>query len=158
MKFWFLLVIFGLGSTPRIFAQWDGEDSMCTVPVVIKKAFQDAYPKAEEIYWVKRGNDYHASFFLEGLSKEIGYSSSGKWLCACTYIDLDDLPKTIQDFLAHRFPEWEIPSVLQKIERPDRSVFYRVNFDMHEGMLELTFNMKGTLTCEKLDAYRDEED
>ncbi|MBK7407799.1 MAG: hypothetical protein IPJ40_06795 [Saprospirales bacterium] len=118
MKFWFLLIIFGLGSIPRIFAQWDGEDSLCAVPVGVKKAFQDQYPKAEEVYWVKGKNDYRASFFVEGLSHEIRYSSSGQWICASTYLDLADLPKSIQDFLTHRFPEWEIPSVLQKLSGP----------------------------------------
>ncbi|MBK8491029.1 MAG: PepSY-like domain-containing protein [Saprospirales bacterium] len=158
MKFWFLLIIFGLGSIPRIFAQWDGEDSLCAVPVGVKKAFQDQYPKAEEVYWVKGKNDYRASFFVEGLSHEIRYSSSGQWICASTYLDLADLPKSIQDFLTHRFPEWEIPSVLQKIERPDHSFIYLVNFDMPEGMLELTFNNKGTITSEKMDTYHDDED
>ncbi|MCB9283934.1 MAG: hypothetical protein H6563_07675 [Lewinellaceae bacterium] len=156
MKFWLLLVVYWLGSITPVLAQWDGEDPVCPVPVGVQKAFQDRYPDAEEVFWVKGEHDFRASFFENGLSREIRYSPTGQWLCACTYLELADLPSTIREFLARRFPDWEIPSVLFKMEHPDHSVCYRVHFDLPEGMLELTFNPKGVLLREKLDSIRDE--
>ena len=157
MKLWFLLLVYWLGGITPVLAQWDGEDTLCPVPMRVEKAFQERYPGAEEVFWVKGDNDFRASFFDKGVSQEIRYSPTGQWLCACTYLSLADLPKSIRDFLAQRFPDWEIPSVLLKMEHADHSVCYRVHFDLPEGMLELTFDSQGVLLREAMDSGRNEK-
>ena len=157
MKFLFLFIVLWLGGIPPVSAQWDFDDNPCAVPTEVKSAFQKKYPNAKEVFWVRYKDQYRASFFNKGLSHEIHYSDQGNWICACTYLDLKDLPQPAQDLIAQRFPNWEIPSVLLKMEQADHSISYRVHFEVPEGLLELIFSQEGYLTQEKMDIYQEED-
>lgn len=131
-------------------------DILCPVPQTVVQGFRQFHPQAEEVFWEVWKNGFRASFFENGLSREIQFTASGQWECLCTYMEVSELPQSIRDFLAKRFPDWEMPSVLSRVETPDKTIFYRANFDMPQGLLELTFDVAGNLKEERLDSYQDE--
>jgi hypothetical protein len=158
MKFlWFSMVFFYLCLSGAM-AQSESDEFACATPPVLRQAFSRQHPEAEGLFWERWDQGFKASFYENGSSREVCYSANGTTLQACTYLELEELPLQTRSFLTSRFPDWERPSLLAKVERPNHSVFYRVHFDLPEGLLELIFNEEGILKGENLDAYHREED
>ena len=158
MKRWVILVLVWVLGAPAILAQEEMEGGVCAVPPGIARSFGEFHPQAEEVYWESRDNEYRASFFENGVSREIRFAASGQWISLCTYLEMSDLPQNIRDQLVKRFPEWEMPSVLIRAETPNQPPCYRVCYDLSNGFLELVFDQQGKLTEERLESNQAKEE
>lgn len=157
MKLWFLLALIWVCGAPAALAQEDFEPGLCSVPSVVKQAFRQFHPQAEEVYWENRGNGYRASFYENGFSRELRFTASGEWTCLCTFLEMSELPKPVQTYLSRRFPEWETPSVVTRVDGREKDPVFKVCFELPEGLLELSFDEKGNLLKEQLESGQDEE-
>lgn len=157
MKFWFLSALILICGLSAVTAQEDFEDGACSVPPVVKQAFRQFHPQAEEVYWENWNHGYRTSFYENGYSRELRFTASGEWVCLCTFLEMTELPRPIQSFLAKRFPDWETPSVVTRVDTPGPTSFYKVCFEIPEGLLELSFDEKGNLIKEQLESTMDEE-
>lgn len=142
------------GNLSGVWAQEEADEPLCAVPPGVKQLFHEVHPGAEEVFWEVWKNGFRASFFENGLSREIQFAETGQWVCVNTYVDLSELPPAVRDFLARRFPEMGMPSVLCRVETPARGVLYRVNLDLPNGLLELTLDTGGKLLEERLETYQ----
>ena len=134
---------------PVASAQMDGGE----VPLAIRNDFEQRHPEAEEVFWEPWERGFKASYFEKGLSKEQFFTASGQPVYGCTYLEAYELPQAVQEFLRNRFAGNCIPSVVLRMERPNRSVLYRVHLDTREGFLELVFDESGSLRGENLESY-----
>ena len=134
---------------PAASAQMDGVE----IPLAIRKDFQQLHPDAEEVYWEPWEKGFKASYFEKGLSKEQFFTAAGQPIYGCTYLEVYELPQSVQEFLRNRFAGNYMPSVVLRMERPNRSLLYRVHLDTREGFLELVFDEGGNLRGENLESY-----
>lgn len=140
-------------SLPAASAQMDGEDTVCAVPQPIRKGFQQQHPDAKEVYWETWEKGFKASYFEKGLSKEQFFTAAGQPVFGCTYLEFYELPAAVQQFLNNRYSGRCTPSVVLKMERPNRSALYRVHIDIQDGLLELVFDETGQFRGENLESY-----
>lgn len=150
MKSFLTILLAILFALPAASAQMDGVE----IPLAIRKDFQLRHPGAEEVYWEPWERGFKASFYEQGLSKEQFFTAAGQPVYGCTYLEPYELPQAVQEFLRNRFAGNCMPSVVLRMERPNRSVLYRVHLDTQEGFLELVFDENGSLRGENLEAYQ----
>lgn len=153
MRLWLFLIPIWAGNFSGVWAQ-EADEPLCVVPLGVKQLFQEVHPGAQEVYWEVWKDGFRASFFENGLSREIQFAETGQWVCVNTYVELSELPQAVRDFLNRRYPHMEMPSVLCRVETPARGVLYRVNLDLPHGLLELTLDVGGKLLDERLETYQ----
>ncbi|MFZ2900920.1 MAG: hypothetical protein WA004_19965 [Saprospiraceae bacterium] len=149
MKFFLNLLMAVFFALPAASAQMDGGE----VPLAIRNDFEQRHPDAEEVFWERWERGFKASYYEKGLSKEQFFTAAGQPVYGCTYLEAYELPKAVQEFLRNRFSGNYMPSVVLRMERPNRSVLYRVHLDTREGFLELVFDESGCLRGENLESY-----
>jgi hypothetical protein len=74
------------------------------VPQAVKTAFQNAYPKAEDIKWEKEGANFEVNFELNEEESSVVLNAEGKILETEIEIKVSDLPATVSDYIKTNYP------------------------------------------------------
>jgi Putative beta-lactamase-inhibitor-like, PepSY-like len=73
------------------------------VPNAVKAAFQKQYPTASDVKWEKEGEKFEASFDLNKIDNSVLFDAKGNLLETEVEIELNQLPKTILDYVATNY-------------------------------------------------------
>lgn len=133
-----LISAFALGlSAQKIFPE--------QVPSVIINKFNHDYPKARDIEWELKGNNYEVEFELGLADKdyEILYSPSGEVLRIEQEISASDLPEVVNQKVMTEFPGHRMKDV-KKIVEEGRTV-YKLEAKSNRTEWELVVDEKGNI-------------
>lgn len=96
------------------------------VPVMVKNAFYNDYPKAEHVKWeVTKVNDYRANFRIAEEYGSVYYTKDGEYIESDITIPWKDVPFTGRMGIYHLNKKGHITNVL-KIETVKQEVFYLI--------------------------------
>lgn len=86
-------------------------------PAVVVNAFQQQYPKATDVEWEKKGENYEVEFEVGVADKDhtMLIDPSGKIISHKQDIYKSELPTAVLNALSQQFPEYKIDDV-EKIE------------------------------------------
>lgn len=139
-----LVVLF----TTVVFGQ---EIPQSQVPSIIVNDFQKKYPKAYDIEWKIKGNQYKVEFEtgLLGTDHEIWYDNSGKWIRHEEEISKSELPKQILTKIQTEFKGYSIDDI-KKITGPT-SINYLVELDSFSEDWKILFGKEGRILEKRMD-------
>lgn len=113
------------------------------VPDPVKTAFQQKFPTAKKVKWVKEKNsEYEASFILADKEVSALYFHDGKLKEVETEIPVSELPKAVTDVLNKKHPKAKIEEAA-KIERSDNSIVYEAELKIGGKKTDLLFDENG---------------
>ena len=92
------------------------------IPKKVSTAFTSKHADAEDVTWVKAGNNYQASFVHEMAEKVALYSEAGTWIKTKTTLDEESTPECIYTKVFDDFLDAEVSETLL-IETPETSVY-----------------------------------
>lgn len=81
------------------------------VPMVIKKAFARQYPKATDVEWERKGNNYEVDFDLGRIDRKVTYTAGGKVVSVEKDIPNAQLPLTISRAVKAKYPKGRVDNV-----------------------------------------------
>jgi len=81
------------------------------VPSAVKSAFMKAYPKATDVDWEMKGNNYEADFDLAKVDYKATYTSAGKAISVEKDIPNSQLPALIVKNIKAKYPKGRIDDV-----------------------------------------------
>lgn len=135
-----LMVGFFLG-TGIIFAQ-DIPESQ--VPSVIVNKFKAEFPKAKDVEWELKGEEYNVEFEIGWFSDyEAWFSTSGQLLRYKQEISRRDLPIAIKDAIKNQYSGYHIDDV-EKIVENGKEI-YKVEIEKGNDDRNLLFSADGKL-------------
>lgn len=115
------------------------------VPDAVKTAFQQKFPTAKKVKWVKEKNsEYEASFMLDSKEVSATYLPDGKLKEVETEIPVSELPKAVTDAVAKKHPNAKIDEAA-KIERSDNSMVYEAELKIGGKKTDLLFDENGNV-------------
>ncbi|MBS1543377.1 MAG: PepSY-like domain-containing protein [Bacteroidetes bacterium] len=120
------------------------------VPVAVRQAFSQKFPKAKEVKWSKESNtEYEAEFKGESANQSSNFDSSGKWLITETEISTKSLPTAVQATLKREFSGYKIEES-ELAQTPDRGTFYELELEKGQEAIVAQIDANGkTLKTEK---------
>ena len=108
-----LIALLFLG-TGTIFAQ-DLTESQ--VPAVVVTHFKTKFPKAKDVEWEKKGDQYSVDFEIGwGTDYEAWYTSSGKLINYKMEVSETNLPQEVKDAVHSNYPGFRINDVKKYVE------------------------------------------
>ena len=78
------------------------------VPLVVKKALLQKFPKAKEIKWDKEGKNFEASFDLNNVDNSVLFSQDGKIVETEIEIKVSQLPKNALQYLNDNYKNQKV--------------------------------------------------
>lgn len=130
--------IFGAGT---VFAQ---DIPQSEVPSVVLNIFKKEFPKASDIEWEKKGEQYNVEFEIEWYKDyEAWFSADGKMVRYTEEISDSDLPKAVKDAIKKLYPDYRIDDV-KKIVTGGLPT-YKVEIEKGHEELDLIFSNDGKL-------------
>lgn len=81
------------------------------VPAAVKSAFMKAYPKATDVDWEMKSNNYEADFDLAKVDYKATYTSAGKAISVEKDIPNSQLPALIVKNIKAKYPKGRIDDV-----------------------------------------------
>ena len=108
------------------------------MPPVVMEAFNRAYPNTKKTYCGKDSSNYQVSFFNGKAPVSVTYDASGKRLITEMQMPVDDLPKSIMEYVQKNHPG-EIFQDVAQITDEEGIVTYEVQVKD----LDLVFDAKG---------------
>jgi len=138
MKRIILICLFMTGATLRVSAQHiqKVEISSRDVPQAVLSKFNSTFPKASDVEWKKKGNEYYVSFDMSRVDHHATFSSSGVLLERGREIRVSQLPSAIRAVVKRDHPKHKIDEVHTMVKGgvtnykvsldgvPDRKVIY----------------------------------
>lgn len=89
----------------------DNDLAPSQVPSIVKNTFKYSFSKAMDVEWEYIKNAYEVNFEVNNVDHEALLDSSGNLQKYKYAIDKNRLPKNLQSFLQHKYPnrKWEDP-------------------------------------------------
>lgn len=113
------------------------------VPEAIKSAFQQKFPNAKKVKWVKeKNNEYEACFVLENKEVSALYLTDGKLKEVETEIPVSELQLAVTEALAKKHPKAKIDEAA-RIERSDNTIVYETELKIGGKKTDLLFDENG---------------
>ncbi|MFZ4707192.1 MAG: PepSY-like domain-containing protein [Bacteroidales bacterium] len=140
MKIFFLLFAFAGVATIAVTAQ-----SHKNIPLVVRTAFSQKFPGAENVKWGKENiAEYEAEFEINEIVMSANYLSDGKWLETESRIPVSLLPSGVASAIAVQFPNTTLMEA-DKIERADKDTLYEVVIKKGSKKKEVIFTQNGII-------------
>jgi uncharacterized protein (DUF2249 family) len=135
-----LMAVFLLG-TGAMFAQ-DMPESQ--VPSVIVNNFKKEFPKAYDVEWEKKGEQYNVEFEIgTGTDYEAWFTNSGKLIKYKQEITITNLPQAIKDAIHTNYPGFRIGEAKKYVENGVET--YKVEIEKGSEELKLLFSKDGKI-------------
>ena len=132
------LFFLGLGT---IFAQ---DIPQSQVPSVIVNNFKAEFPKASDLEWEHKGNQYIVDFEIGWFTDyKAWFTTSGKLIKYSVEISKRHLPKAITNVIKKQYKGYRIDDVKKIIENGVE--FFEVEIEKGNDELELTYSKHGKL-------------
>jgi len=112
------------------------------VPAVVKDAFAKLFPNVKEVKWEKENKDYEAGFVNNGEITTANFDKKGNLLETETIIDIANLPKTIEEYLAEKYNGFRISEV-SKVVDVKGVITYETEITKGKIIKDLIFNQNG---------------
>ncbi len=135
-----LMAVFFLG-TGAMFAQ-DMPESQ--VPSVIVNNFKKEFPKAYDVEWEKKGEQYNVEFEIgAGTDYEAWFTNSGKLIKYKQEVTSTNLPQAIKNAIHSNYPGYRIDEVKKYVENGVET--YKVEIEKGSEELKLRFSNDGKI-------------
>ncbi len=135
-----VLSILFLGAT-SLFAQ-DIQEAQ--VPSVIVNNFKKEFPKAKDVEWEKKGDQYNVDFEIGwGTDYEAWFSESGKLIKYKQEISEADLPQPIKDAIQKEYAGYRIDDAKKIVKNGVDT--YKVEIEKGQDERKLVFSKDGKL-------------
>lgn len=124
------------------------KDQKNQVPESVRQTFQDSYANARNVEWSMKENSYEVDFYLGDKQIEAEYDLEGKQVQEESFIEIDELPQPIKDYLKAHFPQYHIGEA--SIEEKGGTKVYEL--ELLNGFfreVELEFDLAGKLLSEE---------
>lgn len=113
------------------------------VPDAIRSAFDEKFPKADDVEWkLEENGNWEVEFELDEEESSATFSAEGKWLETETEIAVDDLPEAVRKAVSGQ----KIKEAA-RILRADGTTVYEVEI----GKKDLIYDAQGQLLGEEKD-------
>ena len=133
-----LIAVFFLG-TSMIFAQ-DMPESQ--VPSVVLNKFKAEFPKASDVEWELKGQEYNVEFEIGWFSDyEAWFTSTGQLLRYTEEISKGDLPTAVTDAVSKQYVDFTIDDAKKLVE--NGVVSYSVEIEKSNDERKLHFSENG---------------
>lgn len=134
------MAVFLLG-TGSIFAQ-DVQESQ--VPSVIVNNFKKEFPKASDVEWEKKGDNYNVDFEIGwGVDYEAWYAATGKLIKYKQEISDANLPQAVKDAIKKDHAGFRIDDAKKYVENGVET--YQVELEKGQDERKITFSKDGKL-------------
>ncbi|NJN35357.1 MAG: hypothetical protein HC817_14985 [Saprospiraceae bacterium] len=117
--------------------------------------FNKKFPKATDVFWDSLDNGFMATFFDETHDKKAFFDVRGQFEYATTVVELEELPKTIADFLKRKYPKAEI--AIAQIVEDDHERAFHIEIENFMDYISLEFDKSGQLRKETKHPLSNEE-
>jgi hypothetical protein len=135
-----LLALIFMG-TSFVFAQDVPESE---VPSVIVNSFKKEFPKARDVEWELKGDQYNVEFEIGFFSDyEAWFDSSGKLLKYTEEISKSDLPEAVKETIKSQFAGYRIDDAEKIVENGVET--YEVEIEKKDDERKLVFTKDGTI-------------
>ena len=119
-----------------------------------KATFAKFYPNVKEVKWDKEGANYEASFKNGGKDMSIIFDNDGKTLETETAIDIAQLPKGIDKYIAENYKGFSLTGAA-KIVKSNSEVLFEAEVTHGKEKKDLLFDASGK--PEKKDVNKETE-
>lgn len=135
-----LIAVFILG-TGSIFAQ---DIPQSEVPSVVLNTFKKEFPKASDIEWERKGDQYNVDFEIGWFKDyEAWFSADGKMVLYTEEISDTDLPKAVKDAIKELYSDYRIDDVKKIVTGGVPT--YKVEIEKNHEEFDLIFSKNGKL-------------
>ena len=121
------------------------------VPSLIVNSFQKTFPKAYEVEWELKGENYKVEFEtgLLGKDHEVWYSKTGKLIRHKKEISKSDLPQKVLAKVKKDFHLYRIDDVEEIIQ--DNNTIYKIELKSSSNDWKVMIDKKGNVLSKVLD-------
>lgn len=121
------------------------------VPSVILNNFQSAFPKASDVEWEKKGDQYKVEFEIGYWNNDQSawYDQEGKLLRHQEEISKKDLPRKIYDQIQTEY-KWFVISDIEKITSEDETL-YKVELKSFTKEWKILYDETGSVIRKERD-------
>jgi len=126
------------------------EISRDKVPPVITVAFKQKFPKASDISWEMKGEQFNVDFEIDRRDHEAWYDGSGKLLKHTRDIRQNELPKAVLDAIRKQFVNYRV-SDTEKTTDHQGADTYKVELKKLSSDLDVIFSPEGKVLDQKAD-------
>jgi len=129
-------------------AQACEKDQKNQVPESVRQTFQESYANAQNVEWSLKENSYEVDFYVGDKQIEAEFDLEGKQVQEESFIDINELPQPIKDYLRAHFPQYHIGEA--SIEEKGGIKVYEL--ELLNGFfreVELEFDLDGNLLSEE---------
>ena len=116
------------------------ENTLSDVPAEIKATLTKQFPKAEEVEWVKEGDNYEAEFEIDDIEMTAVIDATGKLLDTELKLEADKLPEAVKSYLSKNLTGKKVDEAA-KITSSEG----KITFEAEVGGKDYIFDEKGNL-------------
>ena len=114
-----------------------------TTPEAVRKSFEQKFPNATNVKWVKENkHEYEANFEWNGVKHSANFLDSGEWLETESPIDFNDLPEMVQTSFNSNHKDAERKAVA-KIETSKNMTKFEVEIKKGVKTVEYFYDQNG---------------
>ena len=115
-----------------------------TIPENVSSAFEQKFPKVEDVNWKKEFNNYQVEFTQKNIPMTALFNSEGECVETATYIQKDELPEKTLDEIDGYYNNGLIISS-RKAKDFNSTNFYRVTVETGEAFFFLKVDEEGDI-------------
>lgn len=144
------IIFLGLILTGSVFQTYSQDIFQSQVPSLVLNSFQQKFPKASDIEWEMKGNQYKAEFET-GFFKdhEVWFDEKGEMVKHKEEVSKSDLPDAIQEAIKANFSKYRVDDIEKVTEK--ESVIYRIEMKTLTEEVGLVFDENGKVLKQWLD-------
>lgn len=156
MKQWFLAMAMAALGIGGLQAQQVIRKAAVPAPVV--EEFEYRFVNAQDITWLKQGEEYYgARFHSEGSDFEAVYTPTGEWVQTEQDIAYLDMPEESRKYCRSYYPDYQAKTV-QKVSTRKHGILYEIKVVDGLKAVDITFDMHGRLLKENEQEYTPAEE
>jgi hypothetical protein len=126
------------------------------VPPAVVEEFEYRFADAENIVWLKQGDDYYgARFQIKGQDAEAIYTPTGDWIQTEQDIAYLEMPDSARSYCRSHYPDYQAKDV-KKVSTRRHGILYEIKVLGGTKQIGMTFDMHGRLVDEQEMAAQDE--
>ena len=147
MKQWILALVLGGAGLCGLHAQQVVRKA--AVPPAVIEEFEYRFADAENIVWLKQGDDFYgARFALKGMDAEAIYTPTGDWVQTELDIAYQEMPDSARSYCRSHYPDYQARDV-KKVSTRRHGILYEIKVLGGVKQIGMTFDMHGKLIEEK---------
>ena len=147
MKNWIAALV--LGGTGFCGLQAQQVVRKTAVPLPVVEEFEYRFANAENIVWLKQGDDYYgARFQVLGHDAEAIYTPTGDWIQTEQDIAYLEMPDSARSYCRGHYPDYQAQKV-QKVSTRRHGILYEITVQGGMKLVKMTFDMHGRLVDEQ---------